>query len=66
MSHGNISKPGQDKVESEKGDGDVFSRHVAGRFLRYFSFMRDEMSPGGPRSINLLLRQKNYYPVQSC
>lgn len=43
-----------------------FSRHVAGRFLRYFSFMRDEMSPGGPRSINLLLKQKNYYPVQSC
>src|SRR3712207_7489992 len=45
---------------SEKGDGDVFSRHVVGRFLRYFSFTRDEMSPGGPRSINLLLRSEEH------
>jgi len=55
----------RDRKASEKGD-QVFpcmwlgsSRGVAGTFIR------DEMSSGGPRSINLLLKQKNCYLVQS-
>lgn len=31
----------------------------------YFSFIRDGMSPHGPRSINFLLKQNSYYPLQS-
>lgn len=43
--------------ESEEGDDDVFSCHVAVKLLRYFSFIRDGLSPDGPRSISFLLEQ---------
>lgn len=44
--------------ESKERDDDVFYCHVAVRLLRYFSFIRDGMSPDGPRSIHFLLKKK--------
>lgn len=42
-----LSKDGR----QEKGDDDGFSWHVAGRFFRYFSFIKDRMSPVAPKAL---------------